>query len=139
MSKRDARTFDLSKFRDLDIQSFAMVQITGDDIIMAAERCSLGDSTKIDDNVFGMLLRNQMIAGSITEVDGKPVKGASCQAYMGWNQRTRDFANRAYDFMNSTTETEREDFQKLLEGSASGELTSTPDASARISSASGSP
>ena len=133
MAKRESRTFDLSKFRDLDITSISIKQLTGDDLIMAAERCTLPDGASIDENVFGMLLRNQLIAGAITEVDGKSVKGASCQSYLTWNMRTRDFVSRAYDFLNSTVKAERDDFQKLLEGAdqpISGELDNTPDESA---------
>lgn len=121
MAKRKARRFDLSGFKGLDIESFAMIETTGEDTILAAERCAMPDGSKVDENTFNILLRNQMIAGAIVEVDGEPVKGASCQAFLGWSSRTRQFVMKTFDFMNSVNESEQAAFQKLLEAPASEE------------------
>jgi len=115
MAKRKARRYDLSQFKGLDIQSFAIVETTAEDLVMAAERIANPDGTALDENTYSLMLRQQMIAGAIVEVDGEPVKSASCQAFMGWNSRTRDFVARAYDHINGTDKKDRENFAKLLE------------------------
>jgi hypothetical protein len=120
VSKLKARRYDLSKYPNLSIRSFALRELTGEDIVLAAERVAIG-TAKVDDNTYGLLLRNQMIAGAIVEVDGETVKGASCQAFLGWNVRTRDFVQRAFDHMNSVSDKERSDFLALLDQPESAE------------------
>lgn len=115
MAKRTAQKFDLSNFKRLSIQSIAIAETSGEDLILAAERCASLGGQKVDDNTYGLLLRMQMIAGAIVEVDGEPVKGASCQDYLKWTTRTRDFVGKLYSHVNGTSEKEDSDFQKLLE------------------------
>lgn len=115
MAKKKARRFDLSSFKGLDIQSFAIAEVTGEDLVMAAERCSMPDGTTIDENTFSLMLRQQMIAGAIVEVDGQPIKGASCQSFLKWNARTRGLVAKAYEHMNGNTAKDLDAFQKLLD------------------------
>lgn len=118
MAKREAKVVDLSQFRDLDIKSFAMVPTNGDDMVFAAERVIPPSGGMVDPNLFNLLLRQQLVAGSITEVDGQPVKGKSCQASVQWNSRTREFVGRTFDYMNEMTKDERDLFEKVLAGDA---------------------
>lgn len=112
--KRKARKFDLSEFKGLDIQSFVIKETDGEDLVFAAERIASPDGAEVDSNTYSLLLRTQMVAGAIVEVDGEPVKGASCQAFMKWNARTRAIVNKGYDHVNGNSKTDDALFQKLL-------------------------
>lgn len=120
MAKRDGKFVDLSQFRDVDIKSFTMVPTTGDDMIRAAERViPPGDPGQLmNGQLFGMLLRQQLIAGSIVEVDGQKIIGNSCQASLTWSTRTREFVARTFDHLNELSKNELELFDKVLSGEA---------------------
>lgn len=136
---REARRYDLSSFKGLDIQSFAIREAIGEDTIRAAERCALPTGAQPDENLYSIMLRNQMIAGVIVEVDGQPVKGGACQAFLGWNEKTRKLVAKAYDRLNGTSKEDEEAFEKLLAGEGDAEeLENEPEQLVPISSASGS-
>lgn len=111
--KPNTKTMWIGDFRGVDVESFTVKDITGDDITRAAERCLPTNGQPIDGNLFNLLLRQQVIAGAIVEVDGVAVKG-TCQASIGWNARTREFAGRTFDYVNGVSDKERELFEKAL-------------------------
>lgn len=139
MSEREVKVVSLKKYRGMDVDSFGIVTISGEDVIRAAERCLPPDGKAPDSNLFNILLRQQVIAGAIVEVNGKPVKG-TCQASVQWGSRTREFVGRAFDYMNGVTKDEIEDFDKALAGADRSETSQekpTPTSSASGSSSPG--
>ncbi len=113
-----ARTFDLSKYRDLDIKSVSMRTVNGDDTLDAGSRCIPPDGTPLDGNIFNILMRQQVIAQAITGFT--PSEGAAtvsngpCLVSLQWNSRTREFIGEVFDYMNGVEASEREDFRKTL-------------------------
>lgn len=109
---------DLSKFRGLDVKSFKVRVTNGNDTVDAAVRCVPLDDKPINNNLFGISMRQQILAAAIVEVDGKPITNpAGCQESIGWNARTREFLGETYDYLNGLTQKEREDFQAMLAAS----------------------
>jgi len=136
MSKR-VKFVDLSVLKDIDIKSVEVRETDANDLIRAAERCS-APGAKLDENVFSLMLRQEMISGAITRVDGQEVRGV-CRDYKSWNARTRGFVGRIYDYLNGNREADDAVFEKLLTGeTASSQQQSAPVSSAPASSVSGS-
>ncbi len=108
---------DLSKFPGLDVQSFKMRSLTGEDLISSAARCAPAEGTSLEPTIFSLQMRQQQIAQSIIEVNGEQVRGP-CLAFMKWNSRTRELVTMAYDHINGVSSSEREDFAKALIGAA---------------------
>lgn len=112
------RTFDLSKYRDLDIKSVTVRSVNGNDTLDAAARCIPPDGGNLDQNVFVLLMRQQIIAQSIlsyTDANGKTVSCTGpCLDSIGWSARTREFLGEIFDHMNGVSAEEREDFRKSL-------------------------
>jgi hypothetical protein len=102
----------------LDVQSVTVRVVNGEDSLAAAARCLTSDGKEISGPLFGMMMRQQIVAQAIVEVDGKPVVGACCVQYPRWSNRTRDFVGEVFDFLNEASEEEKRDFRKALAGSA---------------------
>lgn len=114
----NARNFDLSKYRDLDVKALVMRPVNGDDTLDAATRCIPPDGSQVDGNIFNLLMRQQIIAQSITGFTGpdnvKTICNGPCLESLRWNARTREFMGEIFDHMNGVSRDEREDFQKAL-------------------------
>ena len=108
------KKFDLSKMKNVDIQSFKIREICGNDVMKAAVRCVSPDGKPLEGALFGMNLRQQQVAMAIVEVNDKPVIGPVCIDYFEWNTRTQWFIAKAYDSLNMTSDDEDEDFKKQL-------------------------
>lgn len=119
------RTFDLSSYRDVDVKSVTFRSVNGNDTLDASARCVPPDGGKIDQNVFILLMRQQIVAQSIlsyVDANGKSVTcSGPCLESIGWSSRTREFLAEIFDHMNGVSEEERENFRKSL--------TSTPGSS----------
>jgi hypothetical protein len=107
---------DLSSIRDIDIKSITVRSVNGEDTLDAAVRVVPGEGQQIDGNIFNIMMRQHMIAQSITEVDGKAVTGPCCLESLRWSARTREFVGEIYDFVNGVDPKERENFMKALAG-----------------------
>ncbi len=118
------RTFDLSKYRDLDVKSLMMRSINGEDTLDAATRCIPPDGTQIDGNIFNVIMRQQITAQAITgyvDLNGvSTVSSGPCLESLRWNSRTREFIGEIFDHMNGVSSDEREDFRKALVQSTPG-------------------
>ncbi len=106
---------DLSKYHDLDVKSVKMRALTGEDLIVAAGRCAPTEGSSIDATMFSVMLRQQQIAQSITEVDGEPTRGP-CLSSLRWNSRTRSFVGMLYDHLNGISAEESDSFMAALKG-----------------------
>ena len=108
------KTIDLTKY-GLDIKKIEMQTLDGNDHIAAAMRVLPLDGKPMDPHLFRIMLQAQMIAGSITKVDGVDQPG-SCQDSIKWSIRTREFVGIAFDYMNGISGDEREGFMAELAG-----------------------
>jgi hypothetical protein len=104
--------FDLSKIRGVSISSFDMEEMTGRDSLDAAAR-ALGPSpsAKASAQQLNVLHRNELVAQSISAVDGRAVIRPFVQ-WGDWSLRTQEFVMRAYSRLNEATEEEVESFIK---------------------------
>jgi hypothetical protein len=109
------KLLDLSSFDGLDIKSCRIRAMTGDDLIVAAGRCTPMDGAAVDATLWSLMLRQQQIAQSIVEVNGEQVRGP-CLASVKWNARTREFVAMGYDYVNGVADAERERFRTALVG-----------------------
>lgn len=124
-----SKTIDLSKYRDLDLDSITMRSLCGEDLIEAAARCIPTDGAPLDGNIFGLQLRQQVIAQSIesyTRRDSKTAKSCPLGSLEStkWSLRTREFVGEMYDYINNAEKDERDSFKKALAGGASPVATS---------------
>jgi len=112
------KTVDLSEIRDLDISEVTMRAVNGDDAVEAASRCVPPDGRPVDSNLFGLMIRQQMVAQSITSfvtVDGVRTKcNGPCLESLTWAARTREYVGEIFDYLNGVSREERESFQKAL-------------------------
>lgn len=113
-----SRTFDLSKFRDLDVKAVTARSVTGNDMLDASARCAPPDGGQIDQNIFVMLMRQQMVAQSIigyVDAKGNSVTCVGpCLESVNWSARTREFLGEIFDHLNGVSQEERLDFRKSL-------------------------
>jgi len=75
------------------------------------------DGTSIDATVFSLMLRQQQLAQSITEVNGQECRGPYTPI-IKMNTRTREYVQMIYDSLNGVSIDEREAFHKALMGTA---------------------
>lgn len=116
--KAEGKFVDLSKYRGVDVKSFRIISLGGEDVVKAAMRALPKDGEQMSQHLFNIELSRQQYAQAIVEVDGKPVRGACCIASLEWNLRTKQFVARAYNYMNGISDQEDADFTKALEGGA---------------------
>ena len=112
------KTVDLREIRDLDLMEVTLRSVNGDDAVEAASRCVPPDGRPVDQNLFGMMIRQQMVAQSIvgfTSIDGMKIKCTGpCLESLQWSARTREFVGEIFDYLNGVSADERESFQKAL-------------------------
>ena len=96
-----SKTFDLSQYQPLSVTSFTMKRINGYDELAAAERVTSGNE--------GASLGEQMIAESITQVDGQDVTTPYVD-WAKWCSVTRDFVRAAFDKFNNADKDQIKDF-----------------------------
>ncbi len=113
----NTKTVDLTPYRDLDIKSIEVRPMTGADTLVAAARCVTPGGEPVVPELFGLMLRQQMIAEAIVAVDGKKCHGPCIQS-VDWNARTREFVGETYDYVNGLSNDEREAFRKALAGAS---------------------
>jgi hypothetical protein len=116
------KTMDLSKIRDIDLDSVTVRDVNADDMMDAAARCVPPDGSSLDGNLFSMSLRQQLVATAI--VDYVPRTGdrakqlvtsdGSCQDSLNWSSRTREFVGEIFDYLNGVSQDERDAFRKAL-------------------------
>lgn len=118
------RTVDLGDIRDLDIKEVTVRSVNGDDMVEAASRCVPPDGKPIDGNLFGLMLRQQMVAQAISgfmSVGGERVKCVGpCLDSLMWSSRTREFVGELFDYVNGVSQEERDSFRKALAKSTHG-------------------
>lgn len=113
-ANKDTKYVDLSKWRGLSVKSFRVRVTNGEDTLEAASRCVPLDGTMIDGNLFGIQMRQHQLANAVVEVDGRKIDGP-CLESLKWNSRTRDLLGETYDYLNSITQKQRDDFRAMLE------------------------
>jgi hypothetical protein len=101
------KLFDVRKYK-LEIESFELEEIGGDEEIAAFERAGSSPTAS--------LIQEQMIAESITAVNGGPVPVRPFVDWRKWNSRTRDFVREAFHRLNSGARKELDDFTKAAFG-----------------------
>jgi hypothetical protein len=112
---RKTKRIDLSAFRDVDVKSFEIRLTDGNDTLDAAIRCIPPDGQNVDPNLFGVQMRQQLLAGALVAVNDQPVNDDGQQS-ISWGERTRQLLGMAYDYHNGLTQKERDLFQSMLEG-----------------------
>lgn len=112
------KTQDLSKIRDIDLDSITIRDVNGDDMMDAGARCIPPDGGQLDMNMFGLLMRQQMVIQAIVAYTPRGGTPKACAAppveAVKWNNRTKEYVGMVYDYVNSVETKEREDFQKAL-------------------------
>lgn len=112
------KTFDLTKYPNLDIKSITMRQINGNDTVEAASRCIPMDGKPLDPQMFSLMMRQQTIVQSIVAINGKRCEGPPIGDYMGWANRTVEFVGEIHDYMNGMSREERDNFRATLVASS---------------------
>lgn len=117
------RTIDLSKIRDVELDSVTISAVNADDMIDASARCIPPDGASLDGNLFNLMLRHQLVAQSIVDYTprsgdkaGQKVicNGSVCLDSLTWGSRTREFVGEIFDHLNGIQPSEREDFRRAL-------------------------
>lgn len=113
------KTVDLSHIPNLDLDSVTVRSVNGDDSMDAAGRCLPPDGSQLDINMFGLLMRQQMMIQAITNYTLRADKTTkTCVAppmeAVKWSNRTKEFVGEIYDHVNSVSMDERESFRKAL-------------------------
>lgn len=113
------KAVDLSGIPEIDLDHIEIRAVTGEDSLDAASRCIPPDGTQLDMNVFGLMMRQQMIIQSIVRYTPRETKvEVVCAAppveVAHWSIRTRDFVGDVYDSVNGSTQKERDDFRATL-------------------------
>lgn len=116
---------DLSHIPNIDLDFVEVKSCNGEDSLDAASRCVPPDGSTLDMNLFGLMMRNQMIVQSVVSYTPRSTKvKKECLAppveASQWSNRTREFVGDVYDAMNGTTTEERETFRKALASSTPG-------------------
>lgn len=118
------KTVDLTKIRDIDLDSVTVRDVNAEDMLDASARCIAPDGSGVDPNLFHLMLRQQMVAQAIVdyvprggEKAGSLVTVAdSCQESLTWSSRTREFVGEIWDYLNAVSQNERDDFRRALAG-----------------------
>lgn len=127
----NSKTVSLAHIKNLDLDSITIRTTNGNDQLDAASRCIPLDGKGVDVNIFGLLMRQQMVIQGITGYTLRSDKIAkTCVAppveAVQWSSRTREFVGAVYDHWNGVTRDEADAFQEMLEGKKPG---STPGSS----------
>lgn len=108
--------FDLSRYGDtVSVKSFELEILAGRDSLDATARSIApmpADGTPPTPThplVFGVLHRNQLIAQSISKVNGQLVERPFI-AWQDWSLRTQEFVVAAYQRLNEAKKSELDDF-----------------------------
>lgn len=109
------KKFDLSKYKNVAINSFELRELTGDNEVDAIARCT--DPATGRAQLTSVGLRAQLIADAIVAVNGEPVTGPYL-AWQKWPLRTREFVAAAFDAMHEVNREEMQDFLGAAFGKA---------------------
>ena len=101
------RDFDISKYSEVDIRSFTLQVMTGNDSLDATAR-AVGKGDRPNPMVT-FAARSNLIADAIVKVDGQDVVRPYIE-WESWSLRTQTFVERAFDALNSVTKVEMDDF-----------------------------
>lgn len=122
--QRGTKTVDLRGIPRIVLDSVTVKETDANDTLDAAARCIPAGGGEISQTTFGLMLRQQILAGSVvsyTRRNGasKELKGQPCLEMENWTTRTREFVGEVYDHVNGVAQEERDAFRKAL---AAGEL-----------------
>ncbi len=117
MDDQRTKTFAMAKFKltipdpkgtptRLPLDSFELREVTGEDMVAAAERTG---------NASNMSLRDSMVAEAFISVNGESV-AAPFVGWRKWSAKARDFVVLAYTKMNDASEADLADFEKAAFG-----------------------
>lgn len=132
--------FDISKYKGVSIASFDMEEMTGRDSMDAAARSAPPRAAPGEEPPpmsgfqLNILHRNQLIAQSISKVDGELVTRPFTK-WENWTLRTQEFVITAYMRINEATKAEMDDFTKAHFDAPAA--VSTPNSSGSGSGSSG--
>lgn len=103
--------FDLSKLKNVSIESFDMEEMTGRDSLDAAARVLPrgNDAQQVSGYELQIAHRNSLIAQSISRVDGVVVP-RPYTTWETWSLRTQEFVIAAYNRLNDASKAEVEAF-----------------------------
>jgi len=107
MGTSRTRDFDISKYENVDVRSFTLRIVTGQDSLDATAR-SIGKGDR-PNPMLTFSARSNTIADAIVAVNGVQVVTPYVQ-WEDWSLRTQAFVERAYDRMNGVTNAEMDDF-----------------------------
>ena len=113
--------FDLSPYGDtVTVKSFELEVLCGRDSMDAAARsvpppAPDGSAASVNPVAFGISHRNQLIAQSISKVNGQPVSRPYIE-WSDWSLRTQEFVVAAFGRLNEATKDEVADFLKASFG-----------------------
>ena len=102
--------FDVKKY-NLDIESFTLRSITGEDEISAEERARSSGTTAA--------FMEELIAEAIVAVNGERVEVSPYVAWKRWTSRTRDLVRAAFQRINNASQ---EDLSDFLRDAMAGEV-----------------
>lgn len=127
------KDFDISRYPDVDIRTFTLQIMTGNDSLNATARAvGRGDRPN---PMITFTSRSNLIADALVKVNGEEV----IRPYVVWEEwslRTQTFVERAFDRLNSVTQTEMDDFLSRhgLTPKATPDPTELPSSSSGTSS-----
>lgn len=105
---RKTKDFDISKYPEVDVQSFTLQVMNGQDSLDATAR-AVGSDGK-PNPMIAMKARSELISDSIVKVNGQEVPFKPYTEWENWSLRTQTFVERAFDKLNSVTQDEMDDF-----------------------------
>jgi hypothetical protein len=112
---------DISTFENVSVRSFDIVELRGRDSIDAAVRAIDPKAQAVSMLVANSRHKSEMIAAAITHVNGEPVVRPH-GAWEEWNLRTQEMVNDAFDFLNSLSRAESDDFLAQLRKARAAEV-----------------
>lgn len=117
------KPFDLSRYPNLSIKSFELEELVGIDSMDALARVA-PPGANTNQSALGTLHLNQLVAQSISKVDGELVMRPFVD-WTKWTLRTQEFVVMAYTRHNGITKEERDSFLEENFGTPGG-VTSSP-------------